>query len=155
MRTLVQIRVGWRDVEVLGTEGLRRDPKTIGKYTTFQVPGGTQALRRAEVVRVCLNEAPPVELMRPGLLGAILIKARVVAKQRSLKFDSDRQDLIRLLTFIGDARALVKEEELKKSEKKWLRAIEPLLDFKDPALPQLFHGGEIARAEQACRLLIA
>lgn len=85
-------------VEVLGPEGLRGDPKTIGKQTTFQVPGGTQALRRTETVRVSLQGGPAVELRRPSLLGAILIKARVVAKQRRLKFDSDRQDLILLLT---------------------------------------------------------
>jgi hypothetical protein len=31
-------------VEVLGPDGLGRDPHTIGRHVTFQVPGGTQAL---------------------------------------------------------------------------------------------------------------
>lgn len=50
---------------------------------------------------------------------------------------------------------MAQEEGLRGSEKKWLRNIESLLDFKDPALPQLVPGREIARAEQAYRLLIA
>ncbi len=37
-------------IEVLGSEGVRHDPKTLGKHTTFQVPGGTQALARTEIV---------------------------------------------------------------------------------------------------------
>jgi hypothetical protein len=43
-------------VKILGSEGVRRDPKTLGKHTTFQVPGGTQALARTEVVLVSLEE---------------------------------------------------------------------------------------------------
>lgn len=65
-------------VEVLGPDGLKADPKTIGKYTTFQTPGGTQALRRAEVVMVSLGGQPGVAMRRPNLLGAILIKARAL-----------------------------------------------------------------------------
>jgi hypothetical protein len=141
-------------VEVLGSEGVRSDPKTIGKYTTFQVPGGTQALARTETVLVSLDGASAVKLRRPSLLGAILIKARVVAKQRD-KFESDRQDLIRLLTFVDDPRGLADDEGLKKSERKWLRQIENLLDFADPALANLFPADEIGRAEQTYRLLIA
>jgi len=141
-------------VEVLGSEGVRSDPKTIGKYTTFQVPGGTQALARTETVLVSFDGAPAVTLRRPSLLGAILLKARVVAKQRD-KFESDRQDLIRLLSFVDDPRGLAEEEGLKKSERKWLRQIEDLLHFADPALANLFPGEEIGRAEQTYRLLIA
>jgi hypothetical protein len=140
-------------IEVLGSEGVRRDPKTLGKHTTFQVPGGTQALARAEIVRVSLDGGPVVALRRPSLLGAILIKARVVAKQRD-KFQSDRQDLIRLLSFVENPRALAKAEELTKSQKKWLRDVGPLLAFDDPTLATFFPGDEVARAEPAYRLLI-
>lgn len=142
-------------VEVLGTEGVRNDPRTIGKHTTFQVAGGSQALNRAETVLVSLDGAPAVELRRPSLLGAILIKARVVATQRRQKFESDRQDLIRLLSFVSDPRALAEKEGLKKSEKKWLRDINGLLAFEEPALADLFPAGELTQAEQAYRLLIA
>jgi hypothetical protein len=39
-------------VEILGPDGLRVDPKTIGKLRTFQVSGGSQALKRTEVILV-------------------------------------------------------------------------------------------------------
>lgn len=140
-------------VEVLGCDGLKRDPKTIGKFTTIQVPGGTQALQRSEIVRVSLDGGDPIEIRRPSLLGAILIKARIMAKKRD-KFASDRQDLIRLLSFVEDPRALAKDDALTKNEKKWLREIEQLLDWADPVLASLFPGGEANRAELAYRLLI-
>jgi hypothetical protein len=141
-------------VEVLGSEGVKTDPKTIGKYTTFQVPGGTQALNRSEVVMVSMGDRPAVAMRRPSLLGATLIKVRVVAKERKEKFDSDRQDLIRLLSLIDDPRALATEGGLKKTEKKWLRAVEKKLAFSDPALSDLFSPEALTRARQAFRLLV-
>jgi hypothetical protein len=140
-------------VEVLGSEGVRGDPKTIGKHTTFKVPGGTQALHRTETVLVSLNGAPAVPIRRPNLLGAILMKARVVEKQRPEKFDSDRQDLIRLLGLVDDPRALA--AEFRGKEKKWLLDVEELLDFEDAGLTSLFSAQQVARAEQAYRLLVA
>jgi len=47
-------------VEILGPDGLKSDPKTLDCLTTFQVSGGTQALRRTEVVLVSLDGSPPV-----------------------------------------------------------------------------------------------
>jgi hypothetical protein len=141
-------------VEVLGPDGVKADPKTIGKYTTFKVPGGTQALNRAEIVMVVVEDQPAVAMRRPSLLGAILIKARVVAKERKEKFASDRQDLILLLSFIDDPRALATDGELRKSERKWLRDIEEKIDFSDPTLSDLFSPETVKRAAQAFRLLI-
>ncbi len=142
-------------VEVLGTEGVKADPKTIGKYTTFKVPGGTQALNRSEVVMVKMEGEPAVAMRRPSLLGAILIKARVIAKERKEKFDSDRQDFVRLLSLMDDPRTLADEGELKKTEKKWLRDIEEKVGFSEPPISDLFSPETLARAEQAFRLLIA
>jgi hypothetical protein len=138
-------------VEILGSEGVRRDPKTLGKHTTFQVPGGAQALARTEVVLVSLEGGDPVEMRRPSLLGAILIKARVVARRRD-KFQSDRQDLIRLLSFVENPRALA--GELRKSERRWLRTVGPLLTFHDGALADLFPRENLIAAEQAYQLLV-
>lgn len=146
-----KFEVGGATIEVLGSEGVRDDPKTVGRYTTFQVPGGTQALARAEIVRVSLDGAEPVEVRRPSLLGAILIKARVVAKRRD-KFESDRQDLVRLLSFVEDPRVMAKG--LRKSETKWLREVEPLLAFDNGGLGELFLPRDAALAEQAYRLLV-
>jgi hypothetical protein len=56
-------------IELLGPDGLRADPKTTAGLKTFQAAGGTQALRRSEVVLVSLDEAEPVAVRRPNLLG--------------------------------------------------------------------------------------
>jgi len=141
-------------VEVLGPDGVKTDPKTIGKHTTIEVPGGTQALKRSEIVMVSVEGGPAVAMRRPSLLGAILIKARVVARARKDKFESDRQDLILLLGLVEDPRMLATEGGLKRSERQWLRAIEAKIDFRDPALSDLFSPETLTRAEQAYRLLV-
>lgn len=140
-------------VEILGPDGLRADPKTVGGLRTFQVSGGSQALSRTEVVLVRLADSPPVAVRRPSLLGAILIKARVVAKRRKEKFHSDRQDLIRLLSYVEDPRALARDEQLKSSERKWLRNVDAALNFGDSALAAVFPVDTLERAQQAFRLL--
>lgn len=64
----------WEDqtIEVLGPDGLRADPETVTGYKTIQVKGGTQALRRAEVVSVSISGVGTVDIRRPSLLGATL-----------------------------------------------------------------------------------
>jgi hypothetical protein len=141
-------------IEVLGPDGLGRDPHTIGRYVTFQVPGGTQALLRTETVPVSLDGHPPVEVRRPSLLGAILIKARVLASRRGPKKNADLIDVVRLLSFVDDPRGMAVDGGLKKTEKRWLRDIQPALDFRSPAVTALLRPTEIARAVQAYRLLV-
>lgn len=142
-------------VEVLGSDRARTDPATLGGFTTIRVPGGSQALSRTEMVLVSLDGAPPVAVRRPNLLGAILIKACAVAKKRREKFESDRQDLIRLLSFVEDPRALATEGGLKKGERRWLRDIERKLDFSDPSLGEAFPPDALALAVQAYRLFVS
>jgi hypothetical protein len=142
-------------VEVLGPDGLKNDPKTLAGLTTFQVSGGTQALQRTEVVLVSLGGAPPVAVRRPSLLGAILIKSRVVANRRKEKFASDREDLIRLLSYVEDPRRLADEEQLKPSEKRWLRDVEKLMGLNDTGVAALFPAAVLERAQQALRLMYA
>lgn len=141
-------------VEVLGPDGVKDDPRTIGKYTTFQVPGGTQALNRSEAVMVAVGGSPAVAMRRPSLLGAILIKARAVAEERKEKYDSDRQDLVLLLSLIDDPRALATEGGLKVSERKWLLAIDQKVGFSESPISALFPPATLTRARQALRLLI-
>jgi hypothetical protein len=140
-------------IEVLGPDGLGRDPHTIGRYVTFQVPGGTQALLRTETVPVSLDGHPPVEVRRPSLLGAILIKARVLASRQGPKEEADLLDVVRLLSLADNPRRMADEGGLKNSEKRWLRHIQPALDFRSPAVIALLRPTEIARAVQAYRLL--
>ena len=140
-------------VELLGPDGLRTDPATASGLKTIQVPGGTQALVRTEAVPVSLDGADPVAVRRPDLLGAILIKARVVAKRREGKFASDRQDLVRLLAYVDGPRALA--GDLRKSERGWLRAVEDALGFDEPDLAELFPAPTLRLARQAFALLTA
>lgn len=149
-----QFDLNGETVEVLGPDGVKVDPETIGKYTTFKVPGGTQALNRSEVVMVAMEGKPAVAVRRPNLLGAILIKARVVAKERKEKFDSDRQDLVLLLSLVDDPRALASAGGLKGTERRWLRAIEKKVGPLEPPISELFPRDTLARATQALRLLI-
>jgi len=107
------------------------------------------------VILVSLGGAPPVAVRRPSLLGAILIKARVAAKRRKEKFASDREDLIRLLSYVEDPRGLASNGQLKASEKRWLLDVEVLLEFGDADIAALFPPAVLQRAQQALRLLCA
>jgi hypothetical protein len=138
-------------VEILGPDGLRGDPKTIGGLKTFQAAGGSQALRRTEVVLVSFEGEEPVAVRRPNLLGAILIKARVVVKKRQEKHESDRQDLVRLLTYVDDARAL--GVGMSRKEPAWLRDAQAAIDFDDPVLSGQFVAERLGRARLALQLL--
>jgi hypothetical protein len=138
-------------VELLGPDGLKAAPKTVSGLTTFQVEGGSQALHRTEVVLVSLSGAEPVAVRRPNLLGAILIKARVAVKRRAGKHESDREDLVRLLSYIDDPRALV--GDLSRKEPGWLRKAEEAIDFDDPVLVVQFRPERLRQARLALRLL--
>ena len=93
----------------------------------------------------------PVAVRRPNLLGAILIKARVVVRKRPEKYGSDRQDLIRLLTYVDDPRTLA--ADMSRKEPGWLRDAEPALGLGDPGLPVLLPIGVVQRAQQVLQLL--
>jgi hypothetical protein len=137
-------------VELLGPDGLPGDPKTIGGLKTFQAAGGSQALRRTEVVLVSFEGEEPIAVRRPNLLGAILIKARVVVKKRE-KYESDRQDLIRLLSYVDDPRAFA--GDMSRKEPGWLRDAQAAIDFGDPVLSAQFGEENLDRARQALGLL--
>ena len=76
-----------------------------------------------------------------------------MAKRRKDKFDSDRQDLVRLLSYVEDPRALARIEQLRATEKKWLRNVERTLNFEDALLAALFPSAVLERAQQAFQLL--
>jgi len=75
---------GRASFDVLAPDGLgsRAKLQTIPGYKTISTPGGTQALRRAEFVRVHLDgpksKGQVVRLRRVSLLGAIVGKAHAV-----------------------------------------------------------------------------
>lgn len=56
---------------------------------------------------------------------------------------------------VEDPRALAESENLRKSEKGWLRDVGELLAFDDAALTDALARNEVLRAEQAYELLAA
>lgn len=147
-----QFEVQGETVEVLGPEGLKDYPRTLGSLETIMVGGGTQALNRTEKVAISIDGAKPVVVRRPRLLGAILIKARALAAVRD-KLAEHRQDLVRLLSLVDDPRALAESERLTGKERTWIEAVEKDLAFDDPVLLELFSETEVKRARQAFTLL--
>lgn len=138
-----------QDIDILGSDGLRTPGLTVGDRETIEVPGGTQALRRSEIVAIAVAGATPVPIRRPSLLGSILIKARaLLVHDRS---DDQRRDLILLLSFVEDPRALA--GELRSSEVRWLREASARLDLDDPSLESEFTGAALRDAAAALDLL--
>lgn len=113
-------------VDVLAPEGLGRcTPRaTIAGGRTVEVPGGSQALERTEIVDVRLGGRVD-KLPRPSLLGAILLKARAVGVAPG-EAAKHRGDLAFLLGLADDPRSLA--GSLRKTERTWLRSRRELAD---------------------------
>jgi hypothetical protein len=94
-------RRGGVSVDVLAPEGLgpRTDLTTTPPGRTLQVPGGTQALDRTELVPVMFGDHQGL-VPRPSLLGAIVAKAVAVAVDDVP--DAQRVDLALLLSLVDD-----------------------------------------------------
>jgi hypothetical protein len=132
-------------VDVLAPDGLKPPPALACGVTAVGVPGGTQALERAEEVSVRVG-GRSFELRRPDLLGAVLIKARSLMVHDDPP--SQREDLLRLLSLVDDPRTLA--ARLRASERAWLRSAEARLDFH---VPSLLDADIQRRAELTHRLL--
>jgi len=136
-------------IDVLGPDGLRASPRTLGKQVTVQIPGGTQALHRSESVEVSIDGGPPFQLLRPSLLGAMLLKARALRVHS--RPDDQREDLVLLLSFVADPSALA--GELNHNELRWLKEAEERLRL-DERVGRLDEP-TVRRARQALGLLTA
>lgn len=117
-------------VDVLAPDGAgaRASLLTIPPGRTIAVAGGSQALARSRQVRVLL-EGREVEIPCPSVLGALLIKARAVDVADDP--DKHRRDLALLLAAVDDPRSL--REEMRKTERGWLRRRRELLNPRHPA----------------------
>lgn len=111
-------------VDVLAPEGLgqRADLTTTPPGRTLQVPGGTQALDRTELLPVLVGDRPGL-VPRPSLLGAIVGKA--VAVDVDDTPEAQRLDLALLLSLIEDPIAL--GEQLTKKDRQRLSARREML----------------------------
>ena len=92
---------GGVSVDVLAPEGLseRTDLTTISPGRTLQSPGGSQALRRTEMVPIRFRGQTGLA-PRPSLLGAIICKACAVEVDDAR--DAQRSDLALLLSLVDD-----------------------------------------------------
>jgi hypothetical protein len=144
-----RFEIDGQTIDVLGPDGLKASPRTLGKQVTVQIPGGTQALHRSESVEVSIDGGPPFRVLRPSLLGAILLKARALRVHS--RPDDQREDLVLLLSFVADPSALA--GELSHSELRWLKDAEERLRF-DERVGRL-NETTVRRARQALGLLTA
>lgn len=116
-------------IDVLAPEGLgeRADLTTTPPGRTIEVPGGTQALSRTELITV-VHEGRGGTIPRPTLLAAIVGKAAATALPGP---DRHYRDLALLCGLVGDPFELV--DQLTRKDRQRLRLASKLLDDSDPA----------------------
>ncbi len=138
-------------VDVLAPDGIKPGnlPLTTEGKRTVPIPGGTQALRRTEVVTVSFDDGTETYVRCPTLIGAILIKARAIRVHD--RTQDQREDLIRLLSYVEDP--LTTGESLAKTERKWLHQAAKLLRPNEDDLRDVFSADQLGRARAAYRLL--
>jgi len=139
-----RFEIDGQTIDVLGPDGLKAPPRTLGKRVTVQIPGGTQALHRSESVEVSIDGGSPFQLLRPSLIGAILLKARALRVHS--RPEDQREDLVLLLSFVSDPSALADELRWLKDAEERLRLDERVGGLDEPT---------VRRARQALGLLAA
>lgn len=131
-------------IDVLAPEDLgdRTDLTTTPPGRTLQVPGGTQALDRTELLRVSTSSRSG-HVPRPSLLGAIVGKALAVRVDDVP--DAQRLDLVFLLSLVDDPFTL--SDLLTNTDRRRLRSREELVDAEHPVWNALDReSGDRARA---------
>lgn len=134
-------------VDVLAPDGVNPPPTVGAGRIAVGIPGGSQALARQEPVTIRLD-GRSFTLRRPTLLSAILIKARSLMVHQDP--EAQREDLLLLLSLAEDPRAMA--QDLRKSERGWLRKAELRLDFDRPAT---IGTDRVRQARLALRLLLS
>jgi hypothetical protein len=127
-------RRGTVSVDVLAPDGLgpRADLTTTPPGRTLQVPGGTQALERTELVPVATSTLSG-HVPRPSLLGAIICKAVAVGVDDAP--DAQRLDLALLLGLVDDPFELI--NQLNATDRRRLRARIEMADERNPVWGRL------------------
>ena len=127
--------------------GARTDLTTTPPGRTLQVPGGTQALERTELVPVAFGDRSGL-VPRPSLLGAIVGKA--VAVEVDDLPEAQRVDLALLLSLVDDPMAMA--AQLTKKDRQRLRARSDMADTDQRAWASL-SADAADRGRAAYRLL--
>ena len=138
-------------IDVLAPEGLgsRANLTTTRPGRTLEVPGGTQALDRTELLPVQFSELHGF-VPRPSLLGAIVCKAAAVAVVAGTSAAHQR-DVALLLSLVADPIEVAKE--MKPKDRQRLRAIDELADPNHRVWDDLPED-EADRARLACQILV-
>jgi len=136
-------------VDVLAPEGLgpRTDLTTTPPGRTLQVPGGTQALDRTELVPVVFGGQEGL-VPRPSLLGAIVGKS--VAVDVDDVPEAQRLDLALLLSLVDDPLGMA--SQLTKKDRQRIRARSEMFDPIQQAWASLSDVAE-DRGRAALRIL--
>jgi hypothetical protein len=146
-------RRGGVSVDVLAPEGLgqRADltTTTTPPGRTLQVPGGTQALERTQLVPVVFCNRRGL-VPRPSLLGAIVGKA--IAVEVDDLPEAQRLDLALLLSLVDDPIAMA--NQLTRKDRQRLRARSEMADADERAWASL-PDGAADRGRATYRLLAA
>ena len=142
-------RRGGVSIDVLAPEGLgpRTDLTTTPPGHTVQVPGGTQALRRTQLLPVSAGSSRGL-VPRPSLLGAVIIKAAAAGVDDQT--DAQLGDLALLLSLLE--QPMTQRSDLTSRERRRLRARSELLDAGHRAWSAL-PVSEADRGRAALRLL--
>ena len=138
------------NIDVLAPEGLgpRTDITTTPPGRTLQVPGGTQALARTELVPIAAGYSTGL-VPRPSLLGAIIIKAVAIYTDDLPRVQ--QSDLALLLSLLEQPTAI--HGQLTAKDWKRLRRCSEMLDREHWAWSALPHHLS-DRGHSALRLLI-
>jgi hypothetical protein len=137
-------------IDILAPDGLGRAARTAGELETIQIPGGTQALERVEVVEMVVDGLAS-RARRPTLFGALLLKARALPVHS--RPEDQREDIITLLALVDDPDGMRRSPA--QAERRWLRRIESTLALEDPALPARFSLARLRAARAAYQILVA
>ena len=135
---------------MLAPEGLgpRTDITTTRPGRTLQVPGGTQAIARTELLPIAAGDSEGL-VPQPSLLGAIIIKPpRVDADDLP---HTQRNDLALLLSLLEQPTAI--REQLTPKDRKRLRRRSEMLNSEHQAWSPLPRS-QADRGRSALRLLI-
>ena len=112
-------------LDLLAPDGVgpNTDLTTTPPGRTIQVPGGTQALARTELLPVEFAGRHGI-VPRPSLLGAIICKAAAVSTGRAV--GTHQRDLAFLLSLIEDPTILA--TQLKRADRSRLRTVSGIAD---------------------------
>jgi hypothetical protein len=117
------------DVLVDGSRTSRTPPRTEGNLVAAAIPGGAFALRWPETIEIVAGSVSG-EIVRPTHLGALLLKSRAAAQDKSDRRERHLTDLAVLYAAISDPSAIA--EEMNPKYRKELRRVTPAFDELAP-----------------------